>query len=154
MDDCFFFFTSTHTFSFFFALCQQTVSDSFGFNLTYFGGLRTDLTRRDVSGSKFSDRLPTMSAFRSGRHQHGQLLQGGGGWRFLMEVVTPQTGRGEGSERHIIRGNALHCEGHVEGQLLFICCRQKNAKYQPSLKPQEVSLWWIQRVIFSLCHEL
>lgn len=37
-----------------------------------------------------------------------------------MEVVTPQTGRGMGSERHIIRGNALHCEGHVKGQLYFI----------------------------------
>lgn len=72
--------------------------------------------RRDLSGSKFSDRLTTMSAFRSGRHQHGQLLQGR--WvKVLMEVVTPQTGRGQDLERHIIGGNALHCEGHVEGQL-------------------------------------
>lgn len=57
-----------------------------------------------------------MSALRSGRHQHGQLLQGR--WvKVLMEVVTPQTRRGGDSERHIIRGDALHCEGHVEGQL-------------------------------------
>lgn len=38
-----------------------------------------------------------------------------GRWvKVLMEVVTPQTGRREDSERHIIRGNALHCEGHVK----------------------------------------
>lgn len=44
-----------------------------------------------------------------------------GRWvKVLMEVVTPQTGRAEGSERHIIIGSALHCEGHVKGQLHFI----------------------------------
>lgn len=43
--------------------------------------------------------------------------------KVLMEVVTPQTGRAEGSERLIIRGNALHCEGHVEGQLSAVTGR-------------------------------
>lgn len=70
------------------------------------------------------------SAFRTGRHQHGQLLQGR--WvKVLMEVVTPQIGRGEGSERLLIRGNALHCEGHVKGQQLF---NLSYTKHQPSLK--------------------
>lgn len=71
-----------------------------------------------------------MSAVRSGRHQHGQLLQGR--WvKVLMEVVAPQTGRGEGSQGHIIRGNALHCEGHVEGQLHFIYPRQNTQNIDP-----------------------
>lgn len=110
------------------------------------------LAKHVVSGRKLSDRLTTMSAFLSGRHQHGQLLQGR--WvKVLMEVVTPQTGGGEGSERHIIRGNALHCEGHVEGQLhRHLSHSEQNRKYQPvpSLKPRQVSFRWIR--IFSLCH--
>lgn len=68
------------------------------------------------AGSKFSNRSNTPSACESDRHQRGQLLQRGGGWEILMEVVvTPQTGRVAG--RRVIRGRALHCEGHVEGQL-------------------------------------
>lgn len=61
--------------------------------------------------------LYTLSAFSSGRHQHGQLLRG--------EVGEGPDGSGHPSdwqggtapERRVIRGNALHCEGHVEGQL-------------------------------------
>lgn len=31
---------------------------------------------------------------------------------------------GGGSERHVMGGDASHCEGHVEGQLYFIDYRQ------------------------------
>lgn len=61
--------------------------------------------------------------------------------KVLMEVVTPQTGRRVGSERHIIRGDALHCEGHVEGQLsINLSQTEQNTRYQASLKPRQESL--------------
>lgn len=149
MDVCFS-FTSTHTFCFFLFVHHFNIF-RFGFNLKYFGCLRTDL--RDVLSreeSSQTDYPQWVLFFRSGRHQHGQLLQGR--WvKVLMEVVTPQTGRGEGSERHIIRGSALHCEGHVERATSFhLSQTEQSTKYQP--EPQQVSLRQIQRVIFSLSH--
>lgn len=101
-----------------------------------------------VSGSKFSDSLTIMSASRSGRHQHGQLLQGR--WvKVLMAVVTPQTGRGEGSQRHTIRGGALHCEGLVERATYFDLLQTEH-KYQTWLKSRWMSsdlyLWTAEEI--------
>lgn len=63
-----------------------------------FGRLRTGFLGRDASGSKFSD-WKRLSAFRSGRHQHGQLLQGGGGGGGPDGSGHPSDSQGGGAPR-------------------------------------------------------
>lgn len=70
----------------------RIVSDS---NRKCFRRLRTDLKGVICQEASSQTWDPQWVLLRSGRHQHGKLLQGR--WKtVLMEVVTPQTDRGGG----------------------------------------------------------
>lgn len=135
-------------------LCQQTFPDYSWIQSDMFWTSENWLYRRDLSGRKFSDRL-TMSALRSGRHQHGKLLQ--------REVGEGPDGTGHPSDwqrRGLIETHnqrkciALWRAFWRATLVLHLSQTEQDTKYQASLKSQPVSMRWIQHINVSFNHHL